>query len=84
MPLGDSITQWHCGKTQTFHAYPQGPPQTDLGVGGYRGPLFQQLQQEWGPYSFETVGGEYGCGSHEGHSGWTCAQLADIITDSAN
>ena len=32
MPLGDSITQWHCGQTQTFHAFPEGPPQTDLGV----------------------------------------------------
>ena len=37
----------------------------------------------WGENAFATVGGEYGCGSHEGHSGWTCEDLASIITDSA-
>ena len=52
--------------------------------GGYRGPLFESLQQQWGSlYRFESVGGQHGCGSHEGHSGWTCEMLADIIGESA-
>ena len=80
MPLGDSITQWHCG--------PQAPrvpadPSSLASTGGYRGPLFAQLQKKWGEFKFSTVGGEYGCGSHEGHSGWTCADLDGIITQSA-
>jgi lysophospholipase L1-like esterase len=78
MPLGDSITQWQCGLMQN----------TSTGdvasFGGYRGPLFANLQREWGSlYTLSSVGGQQGCGSHEGHSGWTCEMLADIITDSA-
>jgi lysophospholipase L1-like esterase len=78
MPLGDSITQWQCGLLQNAST-------GDVAsFGGYRGPLFATLQQHWGPlYTFASVGGQHGCGSHEGHSGWTCEMLADIITDSA-
>ena len=79
MPLGDSITQWHCG-----HQARQPPVAADAAsFGGYRGPLFSQLANKWGGYTFETVGSQYGCGSHEGHSGWTCDELATIITRSA-
>jgi lysophospholipase L1-like esterase len=83
MPLGDSITQWECGTMGTAAS-----PFNDRGdvasFGGYRGPLFQELQREWGSlYAFETVGGQHGCGSHEGHSGWTCQMLADVIVGSA-
>ena len=83
MPLGDSITQWQCGTLGNATS-----PANDRGdvasFGGYRGPLFESLQRQWGSlYSFESVGGQHGCGSHEGHSGWTCEMLADIIADSA-
>ncbi len=80
MPLGDSITQWHCG---TQAARVPADPSSLASTGGYRGPLFAQLQRKWGEFKFSTVGGEYGCGSHEGHSGWTCADLDGIITQSA-
>eukprot|EP00040_Diaphanoeca_grandis_P026690 m.149863 g.149863 ORF g.149863 m.149863 type:complete len:331 (+) comp30687_c0_seq1:457-1449(+) len=78
MPLGDSITQWQCGLMNNVST-------GDVAsFGGFRGPLFESLQRNWGSlYEFESVGGQHGCGSHEGHSGWTCDMLADIITDSA-
>ena len=79
MPLGDSITQWHCGKQVRSPA----TEADTASFGGYRGPLFSQLQKKWGSFKFETVGSQYGCGSHEGHSGWTCEDLAEIITQSA-
>ena len=79
MPVGDSITQWHCGSQARNPA----DPKSTASFGGFRGPLFQQLQAKWGENAFATVGGEYGCGSHEGHSGWTCEDLAGIITTSA-
>ena len=83
MPLGDSITQWQCGLLGNASS-----PVNDRGdvasFGGYRGPLFESLQRHWGSlYTFESVGGQHGCGSHEGHSGWTCEMLADIIVESA-
>ena len=83
MPLGDSITQWQCGTlgNATSAANDRGDVAS---FGGYRGPLFESLQRQWGSlYSFESVGGQHGCGSHEGHSGWTCEMLADIIVESA-
>ena len=78
MPLGDSITQWQCGLLDNAST-------GDVAsFGGYRGPLFAGMAQHWGRlYTYESVGGEHGCGSHEGHSGWTCEMLADIIADSA-
>ena len=83
MPLGDSITQWNCG-----HIKRVPDDGATASFGGYRGFLFSQLAQLWGKPSylskpFETVGGMYDCGSHEGHSGWTCADLDSIITASA-
>ena len=83
MPLGDSITQWQCGTlgNSTSATNDRGDVAS---FGGYRGPLFQSLQGQWGSlYSFESVGGQHDCGSHEGHSGWTCEMLADIIVASA-
>ena len=74
MPLGDSITQWHCGHQARVPA----DPRSEASFGGFRGPLFANLASEWGENAFTTVGGEYGCGSHEGHSGWTCEDLAGI------
>ena len=79
MPLGDSITQWHCGHQARVPA----DPASTATFGGFRGPLFSQLASKWGENAFSTVGGEYGCGSHEGHSGWTCEQLGAIIAGSA-
>jgi hypothetical protein len=79
MPLGDSITQWHCGHQARVPA----TAADTASFGGYRGFLFSELERKWGGYKFETVGSEYGCGSHEGHSGWTCEDLAGIITRSA-
>jgi lysophospholipase L1-like esterase len=43
--------------------------------GGWRNFLGQSLRQK---VSFDFVGSQYGCGNHEGHSGWTIAQLAQI------
>eukprot|EP00037_Helgoeca_nana_P026019 m.289708 g.289708 ORF g.289708 m.289708 type:complete len:290 (-) comp27112_c0_seq7:132-1001(-) len=76
MPVGDSITQWNCGALNAKAPDP-------ASFGGYRGFLFADLARTWGENQFSTVGGEYGCGSHEGHSGWTCEDLAGIITQSA-
>ena len=66
MPLGDSITQWQCGTlgNATHAANGRGDVAS---FGGYRGPLFEGLQEQWGSlYRFESVGGQHGCGSHEG------------------
>ena len=46
--------------------------------GGYRNYLGNALQ---GKISFDFVGSQYGCGNHEGHSGWTIAQLQGIAAD---
>jgi lysophospholipase L1-like esterase len=83
MPLGDSITQWQCGTLGNATSAANGRGDV-ASFGGYRGPLFESLHRQWGSlYSFESVGGQHGCGSHEGHSGWTCEMLADIIVESA-
>ena len=61
MPMGDSITQWHCGSDSQ---------------GGWRSYLFNAAQAAGA--AFDTVGSQYGCGSHEGHSGWTVADLLHL------
>lgn len=45
--------------------------------GGYRGFLGDALHSK---LSFDFVGSQYGCGNHEGHSGWTIAQLQGIAS----
>ena len=40
MPVGDSITQWHCGPQARVPA----DPASTASYGGWRGPLFTQLQ----------------------------------------
>jgi len=61
MPLGDSITQWHCdGGSQ----------------GGWRSYLFNAARGAG--FKFDSVGSQYDCGSHEGHSGWTVSDLLGI------
>lgn len=44
--------------------------------GGYRSFLGDSIKH--GGYSFDFVGSQYDCGNHEGHSGWTIAQLEGI------
>ena len=54
------------------------PPAT-ASFGGYRSFLFDSLLRQ--QISAQPVGSMYGCGSHEGHSGWTCADLAAIARE---
>jgi len=44
--------------------------------GGYSNYLGQHLAA--GKVPFDFVGSKYGCGNHEGHSGWTIEQLEGI------
>lgn len=67
MPLGDSITQ---GFRST-------------GTGGYRAPLWKRLQERGLPIlyvgSLRDGPADLPAPMHEGHYGWTIAQLADKV-----
>ena len=82
MPFGDSITQWGCRLDgYTFANDTAAPPYSTeptwiSSPGGYRYYLGNTLSQKKVPFAY--VGSEFDCGSHEGHSGWTIEQLAEI------
>jgi lysophospholipase L1-like esterase len=63
MPLGDSITEWQCNNESQ---------------GGWRNYLGNTLISAYFP-TWSFVGPRYGCGNHAGYSGWTAAQLMDIV-----
>ena len=82
MPFGDSITQWDCRLDgYTFANDTAAPPYSPeptwvVAPGGYRYFLGNTLAKKKVPFAY--VGSEFDCGSHEGHSGWTIEQLAEI------
>lgn len=94
MPLGDSITQWQCSnisqggwRSYLGNAIHSGGFITDFigedpWVFTSRGHAAMD-EPQWIPNhsSFVCAGSQYDCGSHEGHSGWTIAQLDQIANN---
>jgi hypothetical protein len=75
--MGDSIRQWNCGLLDdTSSIVPVAPAAASFG--GYRLFMFDSLQRQRIAVLGQPVGSMYDCGTHEGHSGWTCADLAAI------